>query len=231
MEVYRMGNKDLIVKENGFLSAKSFNSGNDLLEELEGLKASFERVKIPAGGGLMFEVTGDNGEIQAVKEIEGVMLYHHPVNSYYREMYTGGNCPPDCGSYDGETGKGNPGGSCQGCPYNKFGSGENGKSKACKNRRRIYILREGEIFPVMLSLPTGSLKEFAGYINRLLRKGKKPSSVVTRISLKRAVSSTGIQFSQAVFTAVRDLTEEEVSAITPIMEHVKENAGSIGLDV
>jgi len=72
-------------------------------------------------------------------------------------------------------------------------------SKACKNRRRIYVLREGEIFPLILSLPTGSLKEFSRYIKRLLSKGKKSNSVVTRFSLKKATNSSGITYSQAQF--------------------------------
>ena len=50
-------------------------------------------------------------------------------------------------SFDGVTGIGNPGGNCQNCPYNKFGSGE-GQSKLCKNKRMLYMLREGELFPI-----------------------------------------------------------------------------------
>ena len=50
----------------------------------------------------------------------------------------GGSNPPDCGSFDGITGTGTPGGICKNCPFNQFGSGE-GKSKACKNRRMLYL--------------------------------------------------------------------------------------------
>jgi hypothetical protein len=48
-------------------------------------------------------------------------------------------------------------------------TGENG-SKACKNRRRIYLLREGEAFPDLLSLPTGSLKPFTKYLQSQISK-------------------------------------------------------------
>ena len=65
------------------------------------------------------------------------------------------------------------------CPKNKFGSGENG-SKACKNKHQMYFLREGEIFPMVLSLPTSSNREFSRYIKRLLSRGKKSDSVVTK---------------------------------------------------
>ncbi len=71
------------------------------------------------------------------------------------------------------------------------------------------MLREGEIFPLLLSLPTGSLKEFTKYVKRLLSKGRKSNSVVTRFSLKKATNSGGIAYSQAQFAIDRTLTAEE----------------------
>jgi hypothetical protein len=162
-----------------------------------------------------------------VKEFTGVILYHHPLFAYYRDKYAGGNEPPDCGSFDGVTGEGDPGGACAKCRYNQFGSGEGG-GKACKNRRLIYILREGEVFPVLLSLPTGSLKEFTRYIQRLLSRGKKSLAVVTRFSLKKAVNTGGIAYSQAQFTAERPLTETELAAVSNLAAQVKEYAKHVG---
>ena len=87
-------------------------------------------------------------------------------------------------------------------PCGTDGTGENG-GKACKNKRRIYILREGELIPLLLTLPTGSMKEFAVYIKRLLAKGKKSHSVVTRFSLKKVNNAGGIAYSQAQFGVAR----------------------------
>lgn len=225
-----MSEKDLIVKESGYLAVSNFNDDSGLMEEMDGLTTTFDKVKIPTGGGLMFEVTGENGEPEPVKTIEGVILYHHAVNSFYKEKYTGGNNPPDCGSYDGKVGEGDPGGDCSKCPFNQFGTGDNGTGKACKNKRRIFILREGELFPILLSLPTGSLKEFTGYIRRLITKGKRSHSLVTKITLKKATSSTGIQFSQAVFSAGRSLSPAEIEAISPLADHIRSMARNIALD-
>ena len=76
-----------------------------LAEELDGLTPTFERIKIPAGGGLAYEVPGDDPDSpDSVKEFKAVILYHHPINCYYKEEYTGGNNPPDCGSMDGKVG-------------------------------------------------------------------------------------------------------------------------------
>lgn len=73
----------------------------------------------------------------------------------------------------------------------------------------MFLLREGELFPLILSLPTGSMKEFSRYIKRLLSKGKKSNMVVTRFSLKKATNNSGIAYSQAQFRIDRPLSSEE----------------------
>jgi len=223
--------KALEVHKSGYLQLADFNMNEAMAEELDGLDGGFERIKIPSAGSTVFEVPGENpNEPDAVKEFSAVILYHHPLFAYYKDKYTGGSNPPDCGSFDGVIGEGDPGGNCAKCPYNQFGSGENG-SKACKNRRRIYVLREGEIFPLLLSLPTGSLKEFSRYIKRLLSRGKKSNSVVTRFSLKKAVNSGGIAYSQAQFAVDRNLTAEEYALVSKLSEQVKAYSKHIGYEV
>ena len=212
----------------GFAALANINGVNDSLsEDLAGLELTFDRIKIPAGGSTAFEIPdGDSDEGQMVKEIEGVILLHHPAYAYYAEKYAGGNNPPDCGSFDGVNGNGNPGGSCANCPYNQFGSGE-GQGKACKNRRMLYILIENEMFPYVLSLPTGSLKEFTKYVKRQLSKGRKLSQIVTKISLKKATNNSGIAFSQAVFSFGRILDENEKVAVCKMVAQVKEYTANL----
>lgn len=220
----------LITTNSAFLALKDFNLNDALTEELSGLSGSFERIKIPAAGMTVFEIPGENPDSpETVKEFSAVILHHHPLYAYYTDKYTGGSNPPDCGSFDGVIGEGNPGGECAKCPYNKFGSGENG-AKACKNRRRIYLLREGEIFPMILSLPTGSLKDFTRYIMRLLSKGKKSNAVVTKFTLKKATNNNGIAYSQAQFSVDRDLAREEYALIAGLTEQVKAFSTRVGYD-
>lgn len=225
-----MKRNEIATTNSAFMALKDFNLNDALSEELSGLSGSFERIKIPAGGMTVFEIPGENPDSpETVKEFSAVILHHHPLYAYYTDKYTGGSNPPDCGSFDGVIGEGNPGGECAKCPYNKFGSGENG-AKACKNRRRIYLLREGEIFPMILSLPTGSLKDFTRYIMRLLSKGKKSNAVVTRFTLKKAVNNSGIAFSQAQFSVDRNLTDEELALISGLTEQVKAYSERVGYD-
>ena len=212
---------------SGFAALANAGVLNDATEDLAGLDLTFDRIKIPAGGSTAFEIPdGDSEEVNMVKEIVGVILLHHPAYAYYKEKYTGGSNPPDCGSFDGVTGTGDPGGACATCPLNQFGSGD-GQSKACKNRRMIYVLMEGELFPMVLSLPTGSLKEFTKYLKRQLSKGRKLNQIVTKISLKKATNNSGIAFSQAVFTFDRVLNEEEKAAVAVMTESVKNYAANL----
>ena len=224
-----MANKDLTVKNNGYMTLADANIGKMMAEELDGLDISFEKIKIPSAGSTFFEIEDDSGQAAGVAEFSGVILYQHPLHCYYKTKYTGGNNPPDCGSFDGINGIGDPGGLCKRCPYNEFGSAENG-AKACKNRRRIYVLREGELFPLLLSLPTGSLKEFTKYLKRLLSKGKKSNMVVTSFSLKKATSTGGVTYSQAHFAVNRDLSADEQVLIGNLTEQIKALSGKVGFE-
>ena len=64
-----------------------------IAEEMDGLGAiPFEKVKIPSGGGLAFELPGETeDEPVMATELVGVILDHHPVNAYWAEKYSGGN--------------------------------------------------------------------------------------------------------------------------------------------
>jgi len=220
------------VAVSGYMALADADIGGLIREELDGLNLSFGKVKIPSGGGLTYEVPGENGETDTVKEFSAVILLQHPLNAYYATAYTGGNQPPDCAAIDGKHGVKRETGEvtqCASCPYNQFDSGKNG-GKACQNRRRIYILREGELFPMLLSLPTGSLQEFTKYLMGLLTKGRKSNSVVTRFSLQKATNKGGIAYSQAKFGVDRPLTPQEYAQIERLTEQVRDLSMSVGFE-
>jgi hypothetical protein len=222
-------NTAVAVQNSGYAALANANFSAMVGEELDGLDLSFERVKIPAGGATAFELPTEGEDTEMVKEFSAVILNHHPLNAFYETKYTGDSNPPDCGSFDGRFGKDNPGGDCATCPHNQYGTGENG-SKACKNKRRVYILREGEVFPLLLTLPTGSLKAFTKYLKTQLSKGRASSGIVTRFALKKVTNAGGIAYSQATFTFDRALTTEEYALIKPLSEQVKAYAGNVGFD-
>ena len=162
-----------------------FNS-EDLADDFEGLQLSFQRIKIPGGGTLQFEIPGDDPENpDYAKTIEGVIVFNHSACAYWPEgSEYDDNVPPLCSSVDGKTGYGEPGGACAVCELNKYGT--DGKGKACKNMRHLYILRDGEYMPILLSLPPTSLRPFNDFMNASFVTRRRPTyASVVQIGLKR----------------------------------------------
>lgn len=219
-----------VTVSSGFALSENLATIRDALGgECAGLDFTFDRIKIPSGGGLAFEVPGEEDDPELATKITAVIAYQHPAFAYYATKYHGGNNPPDCGSFDGEHGNGNPGGDCHTCRFNKFGSGE-GKAKACKNRQMLYLLREGEIFPVMMSIPTGSLKSYTDYVKKQITRGRRLSGIVTEISLRKAESKQengSITFSRVTFKFIRMLNAEEKDYVSKMTELIKNYASNL----
>lgn len=210
-------------------------------EEMDGLGSiPFDRVKVPSGGGIAFEVPGeDEGSPDIVKEIVGVILHHHPVNAYWKEKYSGDNAQPDCSSFDGKTGIDRETGECKdcsACPFNQYGTSVNddgsaGKGKACKNVHRVYILLEGNPVPIILSLPPTSLKYMRDYIGkRILLKGMRCYDAVTKITLKKDKSAGGIEFSRTAFELVGKLNPEQRAMAKEMADTVKAEDQNVEID-
>lgn len=225
-----MENK-LVKKEETVIT---YGSGQNIKElfgdELEGMDLRFDRIKIPSGGGLVFEMPSDNPENPDIlKEFKAVIVYHHIMGSYYSEKFNGGNQLPECSSIDGKIGTDHKTGEikdCLECPYNVYGSGENG-GKACKKKRRIFLLREKELLPTILNIPTASLIDFNSYIQRLMKKGKKSCCVVTKFSLKKSKNKKGVIYSRVVCCIDRDLNQKEQQSIISMAKQIKEYAGKV----
>lgn len=200
----------------------------DISEDMEGLQLTFPKVKIPGGGVLQFEMTSDDPERpEYVYELEGVLLFNHPANAYWPEgdEYDD-NAPPQCQSVDGKIGYGNPGGLCASCGLNTFGSAGNGRGKACKNMRTLYLLRSGEYMPLQISLPPTSLTPYKNFYNAVFALRRRPIySSIVQIGLKRAGNST-YDYSTATFRKVRDLSGEELAAVKAYADNFREQIRS-----
>lgn len=226
-----MEKNELVVKRENFIVP----TGNVVIdtEELEGLNLSFDKVRIPSGGGTMWEVAGDlPDQPEHMKEIEGVIVDHYPVNAYFENEYTGEIMPPTCSSMDGKLGIGEPGGNCNNCPFNKYGSADDSKGKKCKNLRRIYILRSGEILPILITLPPTSIKNFSDYVSkRIVTKGKKTCDFITKLTLTVEKSNTGIKYSKVQFAISRELSEEEKNVMRNFSESIKHTTRSERIEI
>ena len=219
-------------EQGGFANLAKFGElKNELLECCVGMEFSMDKIKMPSGVSKFFTIPGDSEEEQQVSEITGIILHSHPAFAYYKTTYQGGSNPPDCYSFSGKQGIGDPGGVCIECINNKFGSGAEGQGKACQNRKMLYILQEGELLPMTLSLPVGSVKKFEDYVKLHFAKNLKlPHQIVTKISLRKAHSRVNNRdFTQTVFQRVRDLNEAETAAIAPLIKQIREYAANLNL--
>lgn len=229
-----MAKNELKVVDSFDLQTISGDLAQAVAEEMDGLGAiPFDRVKIPSGGGLAFELPGEEeDETESATELIGVILDHNPVNAYWANKFAGGNEQPDCSSFDGKQGVDRETGEikdCASCPYNQFGSDD--KGKACKNVHRVFILREGNPVPLVLSLPPTSLKYMRDYIaKRVILKGFRCWQVVTRITLKKEKSKDGITYSRAAFAFVDKLTPEQEQQTAAMRELVKNIYRNISID-
>lgn len=216
---------DMFVLPNTGLAAPGDFSSEDLAEDMDGIHLSFPRVKIPAGGVLQFEVPGDDPEHpQYVETLTGVLLFHHATNGYWpHALDEEEDKNPICSSVDGKMGIGDPGGVCATCGLNAFGTAEDGKGKACKNMRSLYLLQSGELMPIILNLPPTSLKGFSEFMNSaFLTRGRAAYGSVIELGLKRM--SNGNLYSVATFRKLYDFTGEELAQIKAFATNFRQQA-------
>jgi hypothetical protein len=142
-------------------------------------------------------------------EVDVIVLEFSGKNTYYASMYDEDNpAPPDCFALELAVGKDfedklkphenasspvSP--KCQGCPMNEYKSADNGKGKACKNRRDLAVIHasaleaddvakaisESDI--AVFSVSPSNLGEWKAHVSGLARLTLPLWGVTTRISL------------------------------------------------
>jgi hypothetical protein len=204
------------------VNASAF-SKEELSEDMEGLNINFKRIKIPSGGTLQFEIPGDDPENpDYAKYIEGIIVHNHDANAYWEEgSENEEDATPLCSSVDGKLGIGEPSGDCVTCALNKFGSGgANGKGKACKNMRILYILQDGDILPIQLNLPPTSIKPFKDFYSMAFAlRSRAAFGSIVQIGLKKV--ENGNTYSVATFKKLFDFSGEQLAKVKAYAEGFK----------
>lgn len=92
---------------------------------------------------------------------------------------------------------------CAACAHNVWGSGTNGKGKACSDSLRIAVAKPDELNdPMLLRVPPASLKAVTEYAAMLSRKGAPLEGVVTKIKFDPSEATPKL-----LFTAVNYLSQ------------------------
>jgi hypothetical protein len=157
------------------------------------------------------------------KYLEGVILFNHASGAYWPEgSEYDENSTPLCSSVDGKTGYGAPGGACAVCELNRFGT--DGKGKACKNMRVLYLLRDGEYMPIQLTLPPTSIRPFSDFMNVAFVSRRRPTwGSVVQIGLKR-MNNGKDDYSVATFKKLYDFSGEQLMQAKAYADGFREQA-------
>jgi len=151
--------------------------------------------------------------------IEAVLVNTAPNFSkvYYAEGYTeGSKDKPTCYSDDGVAPASDvadkQANACMGCDHNAWGTGNNGKGKACSDSLRLAISFPDSLNdPMLLRVPPASLKNATEYAAFLSRKGAPMEGLVTKIKFDPEEATPKLQFS-----AVRYLAEGQYKEVLEV---------------
>ena len=195
--------------ESGYI-ALSNNALDVIRENLKNQPLSldlFDIVKSPSGGSTVFSVPGLTGE-ETEKELTGIILDYTTPRAYWDTPDPIEGTPPVCMSQNSIVS--HDGKACFSCPYNDFGS-KDGESnaKACKESVLLFLLRPGNVLPLLVRVPVTSKPRFLKYTARLAGNLVPVNSVVTKISLEKATSKAGKPYALFNFEAVSILSPQE----------------------
>jgi len=179
--------------------------------------SDLERIVVPTGGVTSWTVNTINGE-ESRKEIFAAIVDNTETRGYWEQSFDEEpNQPPVCFSQDCITGISESealGGDCGKCPMDQWGSAAKGNGKACKQRRIFLLITPDSALPVVLSIPSTSLKTVRKDFIRASGFGFRLSESMWKFTLTQEKSNDGIKYSVANATFVRGLTEEELTLAT-----------------
>ncbi|HUV74240.1 MAG TPA: hypothetical protein VMW79_08020 [Anaerolineae bacterium] len=191
-----------------------------------------DRVKVPSGGNLAWEVIDENGEPEPRKELVGVIVGQFPTRVYYATEYTGGNESPDCSSQDGingvpqESGLGY-GGKCSSCPKSQWA---NGQKPECSQRKKLLLLEPDSILPLVIDVPPTSLDPVDKYLLRITKKKVLFFQCVTSLKLSKEKNKGGIEYARIAPGFVRVLDADERASAFAIYKGLSQAFSSASLE-
>ena len=210
----------------------------DDLDDDGGIDA--KHIKIPSGGGKAFEVeTDDPDDPEVMKEVTGVIIFTHRMNAYWAQKFGEAgedgniNKSPDCSSMDGKQGVNRDTGvitTCDNCPYNQFGTDSNGKGKACKNMRRLYIMMDGRPDIYLLTVPPTSIKDINKALKKIMGQQHIPySRMIVTFKLAVTENGDGIKFSKVTLDKTGLLPEELYKKTAELRKAMKQSYEGVAI--
>ena len=208
----------------------------DDLDDDGGIDA--KHIKIPSGGGKAFEVeTDDPDDPEVMKEVTGVIIFTHRMNAYWAQKFGEAgedgniNKSPDCSSMDGKQGVNRETReirTCDTCPYNQFGS--DGKGKACKNMRRLYIMMDNRPDIYLLTVPPTSIKDVNKALKKIMGQQHIPySRMIVTFKLNVVENADKIKYSKVTLEKTGLLPEALYKTTAELRKAMKQSYESVAI--
>jgi hypothetical protein len=208
------------------------------------------RVKTPAAGGTQWQIQAAGGDKPEYAEaIEGILVYYHKQGVLWPSDDALKGTLPVLRTFDLQTAE-QVGpipdamiDAMEKCridertfkwttlPWNEWGTGKGGVGKRCKEQRVLYVLRQGDMFPLIITAQPGSLNSVTDFIKRLFESSHKKFGeavpyyrCVVRLSLKQETAKNGQVYAQIVPSLVAcidaDAGAEVKAKYTDVLQHV-----------
>lgn len=144
-----------------------------------------------------------------------------------RGLWTEGQKLPRCSSINGRVGQGSEadmdlrGQNCMTCIHNEWGSGKDGRGKACKEMRRALILEEGKKLPSVLSVPPTSLATWDEFFTSMVQDDVKLITTRINFGLTKGESG-GYTYAVVQLEKGEDLSIEDTLAAAAARDALKD---------
>lgn len=239
-----MPKKELTTTDTAGFLALTDTEAVELIREAAPTPADLQKLVVPSGsGGAAFVVETLDGE-EFHKTLDVVVAYESPIERafYGTAIDDSDGGPPHCSSSDGKTGFGcrdleaiNATDShdeltmteqaCNDCAFSKFGSAlGGGKGQACKQRVRLVVFAGDQLLPLVLQVPSASLRDLKRYKMKLVNARKRISQSVTQLSLQKQSGSP--DYYTVAFDFVRGLEADEVGKLAELSAILTEAASA-----
>lgn len=200
------------------------------LDGLEITPGDLTRIKIPGSGGKFWQWESADGP-QSAATITGVIVHKQTTRGWWAtDLDESGEAPPACSSKDSVTAtirhdeipasyKGPlPTGECATCPLAVFDEAQ-GRTP-CQQRISLYLLPGDEFLPVLVDLPTTSIKPMRQFLLRLA-SGRRPyNAVVVELGLVQRKSAGGVNYSLVNPKVVKPLDPAAVAKVRAFVDTV-----------
>lgn len=195
---------------------------------------SFTRVKHPAGGSISWEIPTPTDVPEVVQEIVGVVVDDHFQSSLWlHDSDDAENTPPDATWIEVEPGVVHAQISDDAIaagalddidadPFNAWGSGRGGRGKKAKQTYRLYVLRDGAVEPIVITVPPSSFKAWTDFKRYVLSTHKALiPEVAIRMTLKRQENPDGKPYATIAFAVAERLQPEVGQAMLAKREEIR----------